>query len=433
MATKKKPPRNDLAKAKKARVSRAAPSKKNAGSIASVGPADVAALSICVTCAKHPSLKRFVNDHGATGYECGICHRSDLVTSAPAKHEALSSLIRALIRFYYDEWTYNGHWGGSQEPESLLCHKNEIVEHASAPGFPRSAETSEEFLVGLFDPPYPDYDKGVAVYAGHDDEYGRLPPMNAISTTASPVYEKIAQRLAKENYFKVEEQFEKEVVKLDAGIDACLPAGTILFRARIGFAQRFIRDDGGWTGVIVFKPYLGADIGAPPPPEATPGRLNRGGVSFLYLSTDETTAAAEVRPHPGHRVSIGAFRCLQDIRIADFGAIDIADFSSSDARLDIFHLGHTISREISLPITPEDRHKYSVTQLLADIMRRQGYDGIRFPSSVASGANVCVFHPALFASEPASGKVLYVKGLKYEIDELKHLIEPTEDDVALRS
>ena len=124
---------------------------------------------------------------------------------------------------------------------------------------------------------------------------------------------------------------------------------------------------------------------------SAPGRLNLGGVSFLYLSTDETTAAAEVRPHPGHRVSLASFRSLKELRLADFGAIDIADFSSSDAMLEIFHLGYTISREISLPITPEDRHKYSVPQLLADLIRRQGYEDIRFPSSVAPGANICVF------------------------------------------
>lgn len=431
MTAKKKTVRKGLATAKNVRVLKT--ERATAGSERPAAPSDTAGLSICVACAKHPSLKRFVKHHGVTGYECGICHRSDLVASAPAKHEALSSLVRALIRFYYDEWTYNGHWGGNQEPESLLCHENEIVEHTSAPVFPRSAETSEEFLVGLFDPPYPDYDKGVAVYAGHHHEYGRLPPMNAIRTTRSPIYEKIAQRLAKENYFEVEQQFEQELARLDTGIDASLPAGTILFRARIGVAQRFIRGDGGWSADIICKPYLETEIGAPPPTKATQGRLNRGGVSFLYLATDETTAAAEVRPHPGHHVSIGAFRSLRNIRIADFGAIDIADFSSSDARLDAFHLGHTISREISLPITPKDRHKYSVTQLLADIIRRQGYDGIRFPSSVASGANVCVFQPTLFSSEPVAGKVLYVKGLKYETENLEHLIEPTEDDVALPS
>ena len=99
--------------------------------------------------------------------------------------------------------------------------------------------------------------------------------------------------------------------------------------------------------------------------------------------------------------------------------------------LEIFHLGYTISREISLPITPEDRHKYSVTQLLADLIRRQAYDGIRFPSSVAPGANICVFQPDLFSVEPAAGKVVYVKGLKYEVDDMESLVEPTDDDIAL--
>jgi hypothetical protein len=171
MTAKKVTVRKDVASGGNARVSKAAHSKpKNkAGSKTPVGFSGMVPLSICAMCAKHPSLKRFVKDYGAQGYPCGICHRSDLIASAPAKYEALSSLIRALVRFYYDEWIYNGHWGGDVEPESLLCRENEIVEHAAAPGFPRSAETSEEFLVGLFDPPYPDYDKGIAVYAGHDD------------------------------------------------------------------------------------------------------------------------------------------------------------------------------------------------------------------------------------------------------------------------
>lgn len=387
--------------------------------------------SICIECAKHPSLKRFVKKHGAAGHECGICHRTDLIASAPAEYETLSSLIRALVRFYYDEWSYNPHWGGNEEPESMLCRENPIVEHAAAPGFPREAGESEGFLIGLFDPPYPDYDKGVAVYAGHHKEIGRLPPLDAIGTSSSPLYERIAKRLAKENYFDVENEFAKMLAKLEDGINAFLPADTILFRARIGIAKRFMRDSGGWAAETVFQPYTGDEIGAPPPAKATPGRLNRGGVSFLYLSTDEMTVAAEVRPHRGHRVSIAAFRCLKEIRVADFGAIDIADFSGSDARLEIFHLGHTISREISLPITPEDRHKYSVTQLLADLIRRQGYDGIRFPSSVAPGSNICVFQPGLFSVEPSSGKVVYVTGLKYEIDDLESLIEPTDDDIAL--
>jgi RES domain-containing protein len=434
MARKKNTAREKTVKAQ-ARTGNKIPSSdvasKEAGEPPDMDTSDMDALSICSECAKHPTLKKFVLDHGATGNECGICHRRDQIASAPAYHGELSSLIRALVRFSYDEWTYNGHFGGDKEPESLLCEENEIVEHASAPGFPRSAESSEPFLVGLFDNPYPAYDKGIAVYAGHHHEYGQLPPLSALSTSRSLLYERMEHRLAAENYFVVQDEFEEYLAKLGTGIDASLPAGTTLFRARIGLARRFMRGFGGWTANTMFQPFLGAAIGAPPPAKAAPGRLNRDGVSFLYLATDEMTAAAEVRPHPGHRVSIGAFRSLRDIRLADFGVIDIAVFSSSDARLDIFHLGLTISREISLPITPEDRHKYTVTQLLADIIRRQGYDGIRFPSSVAAGSNVCIFQPALFSSEPQSGKVLYVKGLKYRMQKLSHLIEPTDDDIAL--
>lgn len=177
MAAKKKTARKKTVKPK-ARTSKTNPSS------------DVDALSICSACAKHPTLKRFVLNHGATGNECGICHRRDQIASAPAEHVALSSLVRALVRYFYDEWIYNGHWGGNEEPESLLSKENEIVEHAATRGFPRSAESSEPFLVGLFDDPYPDYDKGIAIYAGHDDEMGRLPPLPALSNSRSPLFEK---------------------------------------------------------------------------------------------------------------------------------------------------------------------------------------------------------------------------------------------------
>jgi hypothetical protein len=41
--------------------------------------------------------------------------------------------------------------------------------------------------VGLFDPRYPDYDKGVAVYPGHYKKYERLPPLGAIGTSWPPL------------------------------------------------------------------------------------------------------------------------------------------------------------------------------------------------------------------------------------------------------
>ncbi len=123
----------------------------------------------------------------------------------------------------------------------------------------------------------------------------------------------------------------------------------------MGFAKRYLRWTDGWAATTLFQPYLGAEIGALPQASATPGRLNRSGVSFLYLASDKATAAAELRPHPGHRLSLGAFRSTKDISLADFSSIDIAQYSASDERLELFHLGHTIGREISLPVTHKPR------------------------------------------------------------------------------
>ncbi|MBZ5636362.1 MAG: RES family NAD+ phosphorylase [Acidobacteriia bacterium] len=399
-------------------------------SVKALPPDEPEILSLCISCAKHPALKSFVKRCGEKGHECGICHRTDQLASPPSVHTALSSLVRALVRFYYDEWIYNGHWGGDEEPEALLCHENAIVEHAKTPGFTRTAQDSEVFLTTLFDPPYPDYDKGIAVYAGHHDGIGRLPPMSAISTSMSPVYRGIKDRLKHENYFEIQDEFEKRLATFDSELAAALPAGTVLFRARQGVARRYIRGF-GWEAETIYQPYLGKEIGAPPPPRATAGRLNREGVSFLYLATDEKTAAAELRPHPGHYLSVAAFRSTKNLRVIDFGAIDIGSFSSSDVRLDMFYLGHTISREIGLPIIPEERHRYSITQLLADIVRRRGFDGIRFPSSLGTGSNYCIFKPALFKAQDRSAKVVYIKRLHYDIENAAHLIKPTEDDTEL--
>ena len=58
---------------------------------------------------------------------------------------------------------------------------------------------------------------------------------------------------------------------------------------------------------IGHQPFLGDQIGAPPPLAATAGRLNRVGVSFLYLATDKLTAAAEVGPTRAQAFHRGLF------------------------------------------------------------------------------------------------------------------------------
>ena len=114
---------------------------------------------------------------------------------------------------------------------------------------------------------------------------------------------KIEKRLKSENSFEVEKEFKRFLKKFGPTLDSTVPAGSLFYRARIAIAGSCTRCHEDNELELLDQPYLGDQIAAPPP-MATAGRLNRVGVSFLCLATDQLTAAAEVRPHPGHKLSI---------------------------------------------------------------------------------------------------------------------------------
>jgi RES domain-containing protein len=89
---------------------------------------------------------------------------------------------------------------------------------------------------------------------------------------------------------------------------AIVPAGTVLHRARVGF----MTGDRGSP-----QPFKGADIGAPPPDKAKPGRANTEGDVVLYVADQETTAVGEVRPWRRSVVSVAELRTNRDLKIVD--------------------------------------------------------------------------------------------------------------------
>ena len=68
-------------------------------------------VSVCVDCARHPSLKRAIKARPVIG-TCAFCCRTDAEVRDGDDIEPMIMLIRALIRFYWDEEAYNSHWGG---------------------------------------------------------------------------------------------------------------------------------------------------------------------------------------------------------------------------------------------------------------------------------------------------------------------------------
>ncbi|HEX8223263.1 MAG TPA: RES family NAD+ phosphorylase [Allosphingosinicella sp.] len=371
---------------------------------------DPATLSLCVGCAKEPNLKRFVKANVGGGAFCGIClapHVTDQTCSLERKGD-LTNLVKSLIRFHYDESDYNPHWGGEYHPYTLLYGDNPILEHESNLFYSRSRDWSWVFLEDLFDrEPYPDPTTGVSIYAGFDGEGSRM-LHRAIRRGENWTFMNLRRRLFRENYFNVEPVARGIIERAGARIARSIPTQQIYFRARIG-AERFYKVD---EGSVAFKPYEGDTLGAPPAPKASSGRLNRAGVAFLYLATDLKTAAAEVRPHPSHVLSIGQFTTTKALSVAAFD-VDIEGFVGSEADLEVFDFLFTSDRAMGMPVLPEDAMGYSITQLLADAVRNAGYDGVTFRSSVADGHNLCVFDPGGLQYVSGSAAAIAVTKVKY--------------------
>jgi hypothetical protein len=110
--------------------------------------------------------------------------------------------------------------------------------------------------------------------------------------------------------------------------------------------------------------------------------------------------------------------------VADFGLAKIDDFAASDDRLDLFHLALSIDKTMSVPVTPEERDRYTVMQLIADTARKLGYDGIRYRSSVSPGVNLCIFHSGAFEFLRDGARVIRVKSLHYDFSHEEHVLEP---------
>ena len=150
---------------------------------------------------------------------------------------------------------------------------------------------------------------------------------------------------------------------------------------------------------------------------ASEGRLNRARVSILYLASDRETAVAEVRPHPGHIVSTAEFESTRALKIADLTAKDIRNFLS-DTRLEELRLIFSFNSLMNLPVTPDRREYYLITQILSDCVRQAGFDGVRFQSSLGPGSNFAFFNATDFALVPKSEGVLAVKALAYDLTEM---------------
>lgn len=142
----------------------------------------------------------------------------------------------------------------------------------------------------------------------------------------------------------------------------------------------------------IFYGFDEANSKEPPIGISPAGRNNYIGASYLYLSKNAITATAEVNPMPFDLISIAKFKVNRKLRIIDFSHdASIETLKEFEARNNISasKLITLVMQQFGSPIQkPEE---YAATQYISDLIRKMGYDGIKYKSSKTGDENLTIF------------------------------------------
>lgn len=156
---------------------------------------------------------------------------------------------------------------------------------------------------------------------------------------------------------------------------------------------------------------------------AREGRANPKGIPCLYLATDKETAMSEVRPWIGSIISTGQFSTTRELKLMDFsvehGKEQYYFFSEPSEEEKIQAVWSHIDNAFSRPVTESDSTAdYAPTQVIAELIKSKGYDGIVYKSALAQGHNIALFN---------LGHADVVNCTTYEVKSLSLMFEQTDN------
>ncbi len=154
------------------------------------------------------------------------------------------------------------------------------------------------------------------------------------------------------------------------------------------------------------KYYNIRDLKPPDACKCNHGRLNPKGIQYLYLANSEFTAISEVRPWIGSEITVAKFVPVKKLKVLDF------TYNSEDIYPNNYR--KVIDNNFSRPMTLEDSHiGYLPTQAIAEYIRINGYDGVKYSSSISEGGyNVAIFDSSDMKGLEISG-IVTVTNVKY--------------------
>ena len=143
------------------------------------------------------------------------------------------------------------------------------------------------------------------------------------------------------------------------------------------------------------------DMGSPPRRTASHGRANPAGIPYLYLGSTPTTAISEIRPHTGEIACVADFKIPHELIFVDLRRPKkmVSPFVLADAedigrmRSDLPFL-EQLGEELTRPVLPQAAAiDYIPSQYVCEFIKKCGYDGVIYRSSVSDGINLALFDP----------------------------------------
>ncbi|MBK8946445.1 MAG: RES family NAD+ phosphorylase [Ignavibacteriae bacterium] len=170
--------------------------------------------------------------------------------------------------------------------------------------------------------------------------------------------------------------------------------GTVYWRAQLG-CQLIPKFENGKHNYDIQLPYPKERM-KPLPNQAKEGRANPAGIPYLYVSTNRNTALAEVRPWIGSEISLAKLKTNKDLTLIDCSKNNSTiryhlDEPNPELREQI--VWADIDNAFSKPITSADSSTdYIPTQIISELFRNHGYDGIIYKSTLGKGLNITLFN-----------------------------------------
>jgi hypothetical protein len=201
-------------------------------------------------------------------------------------------------------------------------------------------------------------------------------------------WEKLRTELMHENRYFPAAQLDKDRLK---ALFSLLHADEMLpdwYRARLQIGDTLFNLD---------------EMGAPPRRVAGHGRANPAGIPYLYLGSTPETALAEIRPHTGEKACVAKFIIPPGLILLDLrnprGLVSPFELGDEDQigllRSDIDFL-ERLGEELTRPIMPQGALiDYVPSQYLCEFIKKCGYAGVIYRSSVSNGINLALFDPKM--------------------------------------